>query len=642
MDRSRLLLAVACLAAGCGAAGKAPSRPWVRTLRLHGVKQVPVKALQGGLATRQTSRWPLARKRLLSAAALAEDRRRIESFYQAQGHFQARVLSTRVEPRKGNSVAVDITVEEGAPTRIAAVEVTGLDALPGEGAAQVRAALALRPGQVLVHARYLEEKELLLQRLRALGRAWAEVEGAVEVDRDTRLARIQLAARVGPQVTFGQVRVEGTVQVDAWRVARAAEIPTGRPFHPGPLERARLQVLNLGVFSSVKVEYVPCPGRPDLADVRISVREGKFREVRLGAGLSFESQRTAAQLEAVYNQRNFLGGLRVFRASAELGYVVIPAFWDPQLHGPQLAAEARLTQPDALWRRSELRASLGYDVGIEYGYQYHGPRAQLGLSWPLWQDRVRMGVSYGFQFLDFFNTEEGILQDPARAGRLFGYQDPYRLAWIQEQVSLDLRDRPLNARRGVYLALTAEQGGAYTGGAFTYEMLLGEARGYLPLGRRLVVAARAQFGHIFVHSDVGSPITRRFYAGGSNSHRGFSYNRLSRQVPACAPPCEDPPIPIGGDEIFLGQAELRLDLFRLFGSWISMVGFFDVGDVAPAGERVDFTQLHYATGGGLRYATVIGTLRFDLGVRLNRLDDPERDPDPGSRFAFHISIGEAF
>ena len=56
-------------------------------------------------------------------------------------------------------------------------------------------------------------------------------------------------------------------------------------------------------------------------------------------------------------------------------------------------------------------------------------------------------------------------------------------------------------------------------------------------------------------------------------------------------------------------------------------------------------RLH-AVGGGLRYKTVIGTIRADIGVRVNRTAPCETDgtpnPDPGSRVAFHISIGESF
>ena len=63
-------------------------------------------------------------------------------------------------------------------------------------------------------------------------------------------------------------------------------------------------------------------------------------------------------------------------------------------------------------------------------------------------------------------------------------------------------------------------------------------------------------------------------------------------------------------------------------------------------SSVQLTNLHYAAGGGVRFKTLIGTLRFDVGVRLNRLDAMEADgtpnPDPGQRVAYHVSVGEAF
>ena len=111
--------------------------------------------------------------------------------------------------------------------------------------------------------------------------------------------------------------------------------------------------------------------------------------------------------------------------------------------------------------------------------------------------------------------------------------------------------------------------------------------------------------------------------------------------------------------MLLLQGELRVQLFRLFGSWFSMAGFADAGDVAAPRcggvscaalqgypQRVALSRLHLAVGGGLRYQTLVGTLRADLGVRLNRLEEREADgtpnPDPNQRLVFHLSIGEAF
>jgi translocation and assembly module TamA len=167
----------------------------------------------------------------------------------------------------------------------------------------------------------------------------------------------------------------------------------------------------------------------------------------------------------------------------------------------------------------------------------------------------------------------------------------------------------------------------------------------------VIVSARVTAGRVLSQD---SPITRRYYLGGADSHRGFGYNRLSPQVPCVQPTtvmtsvnCANvPPVPVGGNTMLLASFEVRADVYKLKGNWLGVAAFVDAGDVPDAEHGLDLTQLHIAVGPGLRYRTVIGVLRADLGIRLNRLAAQQADgrpnPDPGDRFAFHISIGEAF
>jgi translocation and assembly module TamA len=335
----------------------------------------------------------------------------------------------------------------------------------------------------------------------------------------------------------------------------------------------------------------------------------------------------------------------------------VPALWDPQRNGPIGLVEAHFIQPDWPLPLGKLEVVVGYDVGLDYAYQFHGPRATLGLQRGFWRDHLYAGISYNFQFLQFFETDPVLLDDPSLSGRFFGYTNPYRLGWFQQDVSLDFRDRPLDTHSGVYVGATFEEGGSYAGGAFQYEKLIPELRAFAPLGSRVTLAGRFLFGQLFTQDELGSPITRRFYLGGSNTQRGFNYDRLSPQVPSGKPGTSA--IPIGGDQMVLVTAELRVDVVRLFGSWLVVAAFVDGGDVgAPscggstscAGlavrTGVDWGDLNWAAGGGLRYRTIVGSVRADLGVRLNRLAPFEADgapnPDPGQRFAFHLSLGEAF
>jgi len=645
------------LLGACGAE-QANGRPWVRNLTLAGAKAVPAGQLTRRLAIRETC-WLRRPKRYLDPFAIDGDRARIEAFYRARGYFGARVLVAEAVPWRGPSdkpEAVDVrfVIEEGLPTQITEVEVRGLDAVPTRDALTRKLRTGLESGAVFEHGDYVDAKSALQARLLHLGHAWAEVEGRVEVDRLRHQARVQLTAHPGPLARFGRVRVEGLSRISERLVVPHAGITEGSRFDPDRLEEARGRIYALGVFASVREEQVQRESDPAVVDVLLRVREGSLNELRLGIGLGLDSYRTDLQASATYTRRNWLGGLRTLKLWLEPAWVAVPAFWNAQRTGPAVRAEAQLIQPDWPIPLGQLDLAIAYDVGVEYAYQFHGPRTSLGLQRGFWRDTVMLRASYNFQFLQFFNTDPVILEDPAQAGRQFGYTDPYRIGWFQQEVSLDLRDNPIEPHAGVYIATKLEEGGVYAGGAFQYEKIVPEVRAYAPLGSRVTLAGRFLFGQLFAHDDLGSPITRRFHLGGSNSHRGFNSDRLSPQIPSGQPGVA--PIPIGGDQVVLISAELRVDVVRLFGSWLAVAGFVDGGDVGgsrcagpgcpPPRTGVDWDDLHWAAGGGLRYRSILGAIRIDLGVRLNRLTpfqpDGAPNPDPGQRLAFHVSLGEAF
>lgn len=694
-----LLLCVACAACAQDAAR---GRPYVHKVYIHGNEQIKSGAIKSRIATEATSWIPFSPKKYLDHPFMTDvDKERIEAYYRSRGFFSARVPSVEVLPHGEGGVDVHFRVEEGAPSRVSDVDLQGLSALPQRRAEKIRRLVKLQEGEIFVYGDYEATKEEIARALRQMGYAWAEVEGRARVNRDKHAVEIALkivhkdqpgaGSMPGPgqRAVFGEVKVRGTRRVDPRLVARHAAIRPGQRFTQSALDLAQGRLYDLGMFASVKVEPVRDPRRPGVADVVITVSEGRFHEVRLGAGLGLESLRTEARVRAVYSQLDFLGGLRTLTTSAELGYAALPAFWANPIerHGPAGSLSGRLTQPDVFGSFSSLRADFSYNLGVEYAYQFHGPRLQLGGQRSVWRNRLTFALSASFEFLDFFHTNAALDEDPVQAQVLYGYIDPYRLGFLQQDITLDLRDRQLDARRGGYFAVHLQEGGPFVGGAFWYEKIMPDVRGYLPLGSRVVLAARVMFGQIFVQGDLSSPISGRFYLGGPTSHRGFSYNRLSPQVCSVqmvgapvttameAPACEATPqigenyvltrLPIGGDQMLLGQAELRVNLFQLYGGWVGAVAFFDAGDVAlprctgpcrlPAYlSAIDLTRLHLAAGGGLRYQTVVGTIRVDLGVRLNRLEDgyavrPDgtqvlvlQTPDPGQRFAFHISIGEAF
>jgi hypothetical protein len=354
----------------------------------------------------------------------------------------------------------------------------------------------------------------------------------------------------------------------------------------------------------------------------------------VGGGLGAELLRQEVRGRFELVAGNFLGGLRKLTVRLRPAYVVLPSVTNVQRSGLAATNDVELTQPDVFGTQISLHTLVGYDLGIAEGFKNYGPRALLGLDQPFHRGRVRAGASWDFQYLKFFDVNTDVFNDATN--RFYGFENPYRLAYLDEFLHVDLRDRPIDPTYGGYLAVEAEQGSPAVGGAFSYVKALPDLRVYAPLGRRFVAAGRGLLGWLRPLGQGESPITRRFALGGPSSHRGFGFGRLSPQ----AVDAKGQRIPVGGDGAVLFSAELRVEVTKISDNWLGIVPFFDAGNVTPRFQDLDLGNLHLAVGMSLEYTTPLGIIRGGLGVRLNNLSGDV--PDPGQRIAYHLTIGEAF
>jgi outer membrane translocation and assembly module TamA len=68
---------------------------------------------------------------------------------------------------------------------------------------------------------------------------------------------------------------------------------------------------------------------------------------------------------------------------------------------------------------------------------------------------------------------------------------------------------------------------------------------------------------------------------------------------------------------------------------LGVVGFLDTGNVFVSATDINLGKLRSALGGGVRYKSPFGPLRFDLGFKVNR--------QPGEGLtAWFVSFGQAF
>jgi translocation and assembly module TamA len=246
--------------------------------------------------------------------------------------------------------------------------------------------------------------------------------------------------------------------------------------------------------------------------------------------------------------------------------------------------------------------------------------------------RLRARVGWEIERLDFRHISP--LIGPALEMQL-GLDGPQRVGMYEQALALDLRDDPIEPTLGAYAEVRVDEGTQYAGGALDFLRVTPELRGFVPVPHLpVVLAARARAGRIY--GDI--PVTERYFSGGASSHRGFGERRLAPTLRGEVDGSIES-VPIGGAELFETSFEVRTRLTKVKGMDLGGVTFLDGGDVTEQ-NMLDLGNLHWAIGVGLRLFTVVGPVRADVGYRLNRTGPG--NPEPGSHFAFHLSIGEAF
>ena len=191
-------------------------------------------------------------------------------------------------------------------------------------------------------------------------------------------------------------------------------------------------------------------------------------------------------------------------------------------------------------------------------------------------------------------------------------------------MTYDTRDVDLDARSGVFVEGELFPFYEADNNEFALRTTL-EGRTYFTpasLGD-VTLAGRARIGSITGITIPDAPPQLLFFSGGGGSVRGFSF--LSNGVTL------DNGDIVGGRSLLEFSGEVRTRISETIG----IVGFLDAGLVG-ADTLPDFEEeFEVGIGAGLRIATGLGPLRFDVARGLDLEDD---DPE----ITFFIGIGQSF
>ncbi|MDD2900224.1 MAG: BamA/TamA family outer membrane protein, partial [Desulfuromonadaceae bacterium] len=383
-------------------------------------------------------------------------------------------------------------------------------------------------------------------------------------------ATIDLAVETGDKYFFGPTRIQGTTDYPDSFLRRHLTYTTGDLFSYPALGESQRNFTNSERFKEVII--TPEKGNAVEHRVPVSVRltPGLPKSLRPGIGYGTD---TGARFTLRYRDLNMFHRGHEFYSQLYLaerlqglvtGYI-IPS---PKDVRSSTMLQLNLQQED----------TTAYSSGI----------AALELAQHRSLGTGKLGTAYVKAQYEEYTV--GVLTSNAR------------LLLPGVRFADDRYDNPVRPRRGFHYALDLRGTHQLLGSDTALVQILAEGSHLLPLPWRLSLHTRLK-GGTTVLSDTfrDIPPSLRFFAGGDQSVRGYSYQSLG--------PRDATGAITGGRQLLFGSLELEQALFKNWGVSV----FYDTGNTFNSFSSVTLAK---GAGVGLHYVTPVGALNLSIARPL--------------------------
>jgi len=455
----------------------------------------------------------------------------------------------------------------------------------------------LQQGEVLVAQDVLSAQSALYKLIQKESCSFdLDVRHKVLADSSVKNAQVEFHIEEGAPASFGPVKfsykdseAKGFVK-DSY-LKKLVTWQEGDCFQNQKIDSLRGKLLATGLFSRADVKLPEIAGQGGSIPVEIILQPKAQRSVK--AGLSYYTDEGVG-IALGWEHRNFFGSAEKFNADLDLS---------------TLEQRLDLTLGKPFFMRKDQSLSLNLFIAREDTDAFE-----------------QFGTGTGFEIKRNINKRLsatlGADIELTRIKEDNGEEETYGLFSPVASVLYDSRNNNLDPTKGWLLRLRTEPYIDAFGESAPFVKSVFRGQTYYAVHDRVTLAGRVALGVIAGEESADIPATKRFFAGGGGSVRGFGYQEIGPQ--------EDND-PVGGRSLVEFSGEARFKIMDKFGA----VAFVDAGDV-DENTMPKLNDLSIGAGLGARYYTDFGPLRFDVGVPLNKRDNLD------DNFQIYISIGQAF
>ena len=564
----------------------------IKSFTVEGLPKGLARALNRGLG--QTGKWKLiggTQRPDFSVRLLAEDLARIRLFLAQNGYPAARVEPVAAPQPEARQLDLVLKVIPGDPVRLGRIELNGWP--QGVDRPDTSDSANLAVGEIIRDVRVEEARNHLINLLLDAGYATVVVSSILEPMGPGTVA-IVYQVTPGDFYKITEVEIVGCSN-DLLKVARRVmNVRPGVDYSRQLLTNASLDLRSTQLFSMVVLKTEPVgPGQLRLT---AHLGNGRMRTLEVGVGTFTDNPWL---VRGGWRDRNLFKNGVGFDVNGVIG-----------TH--RLGVGTGVTWLGLLSPRARTRAGLGFLIEDEDAYLSHESRAELVQSFrPRRRDIWNVGLTVSHTDV---NRKTPDAEDiPESQGRLLE---------VWTDVKWDRTDDPLFPTGGGYFKTSFTVAPPWFFSEVPYVSVQCDAAAYRSPLQGLVFAGRVRVGWAKPLGDALEVMaTRRFYAGGYNTHRGYGRRKLG--------PLDDAGNALGGEFVGLAGLEMRFPLVWILAGAV----YADAGEVWAKPQDATLAGFPLALGVDLDLRTPMGPVRAGYG--WNAANQIEGQP----RSIFHFGIG---
>jgi outer membrane protein insertion porin family len=616
----------------------------IRHINLIGNEQFKQKNITDNWESQETNWLSWYRKDdQYSREKLSGDLEKLNEYYLDRGYVDFAVDSTQVSisPDK-RDMFITAGITEGEKYTVSDVQISGDTILPKEALEKL---VLVKPGQTFSRQQLEYTSDAITSTLGNIGYAFAQVNPVPDIDRDKRTVGINLQVVPGPRVNVRRIVFKGNARTADEVLRRELRQFEGGWYSQAAIDRSKIRLQRLGFFETVDVDKVPVAGSNDQVDVVFTVKETTSGSFVFGLGYS---QLSGLTTSIQVSQNNFMGtGNRVSVEAQRNDYLQQYAF---SFLNPYFTDEGLSLGYNLSWREFQ---NSNFNTA---SFSSTNRSAQVTLGLPITENdtvSALFGVDSNQIFTFPGSTPQSIIDyiDALDARTFHAWRG--QLAWAR-----DTRNDYFTPTTGMFQRVSAEV--TLPGSTVQYYKLNYQFSKYWPLTRALVLNTRLELGYgdsygkdsirdvcytaptpptstnpnpapppppsdpcvpgtspdyLRTITASGLPFFENFYAGGTNSVRGFRDNTLGPHENTQA---------LGGAVKTVGSLEMFFPtLIKSPSARVS--AFVDFGNVYRNADDFNIDTMRYSAGIAMLWRAPVGPITISYAIPISKQPGDETE-----------------